>query len=60
MARKGLHGSDMSRYLSVAREQTMKIWKRTILGRRNTKQNDPEVGTRLVCLRNTKQPNWLL
>lgn len=60
MVRKGLPGSDMGRYLSIARERTMKIWKRTILGRGNTKRNHPEVGARLVFWRNTKQPNWLL
>lgn len=60
MVRKGLHGSDRGRYWSIAREQTMKIWERRLLGSGNTKYNDPQVGTKLVCWKNIKQSNWLL
>lgn len=60
MVRKGLHGSDRGRYRSIAREKTMKIWERNLLGSGNTKHNKPEVGIRLVCWRNIKQENWVL
>ena len=30
MVRKGLYGTDMSRYLNVTKEQRMKIWEKSI------------------------------
>lgn len=60
MVRKGLYGSDKRRSLHAAKTQMLKIWERNVLGRGNIEHKDSEVGTRLVCLRNTEQPYWLL
>ena len=37
----------------------MKIWERAP-GRGNIKQKDTEVETKFICLKNSKQPCWLL
>lgn len=52
---RGLYGSDMRRSMHAAKTQMPKIWQRNIVGRGNIEHKDFEVGTRLVCLRNTEQ-----